>query len=102
MIHDRSEANDVTALVERAETGEMPWRECLETIFNMEAGMLDQETYGMYGVSVEDKGVDMVIMVSGEGVTITDGVKEGVNVSVKIQSSDLAGILKVNIHQRKY
>ena len=87
---------DVTSIVEKAENGEMTWKNCLETIINMDNSSFDQETHGSYGVTVEDKDVSLIIDVGGEGVTITEGIREGVSVSVNIQSSDLAGILKVS------
>ena len=86
---------DVTSIVEKAENGEMTWKNSLETIINMDNSSFDQETHGSYGVTVEDKDVSLIIDVGGEGVTISEGIREGVSVSVKIQSSDLAGILKV-------
>ena len=88
------ETQDVTRLVEKAEAGEMDWRTCLETIINMDSSNMDQETFGVYGVNVEDKGVNLLIEVSQAGVVISDGVRENTTVSVKISSSDLAGILK--------
>ena len=42
----RSDATDVSGVVERAEQGEMDWKTCLETIFKMEQCTLEQETYG--------------------------------------------------------
>ena len=40
------ETQDVTVLVEKAENGDMDWKQCLETIFNMDTSNFDQETYG--------------------------------------------------------
>lgn len=88
------ETQDVTMLVEKAENGEMDWRTCLETIINMDSSNMDQETFGVYGVNVEDKEVNLLIEVSQAGVIISDGVRENTTVSVRISSSDLAGILK--------
>ena len=88
-------SQDVNVLVEKAEAGEMDWRTCLETIVNMDSSNMDQETFGVYGINVEDKDVNLLIEVSQAGVIISDGLKENTTVSVKISSSDLAGILKV-------
>ena len=42
----RSDATDVTGVVEKAERGDLDWKTCLETIFKMEQCALEQETYG--------------------------------------------------------
>ena len=44
----RNDATDVTGVVEKAESGEMDWKTCLETIFKMEQLQcaFEQETYG--------------------------------------------------------
>ena len=86
----------MTLLVEKAENGDMEWKPCLETIINMDPSNFDQEMYGMYGVSISDKDVNLLIEVGQEGVKISDDEDtNNANVSVKISSSDLAGILKV-------
>ena len=76
----------------------MDWKTCLETIFKMEQCSLEQETYGLYGVTITDKDVGLVIDVSEAGVKVSQEDPEqikNVNVGVKISSSDLAGVLKV-------
>jgi len=92
----KNEATDVTLLVEKAENGDMEWKPCLETIINMDPSNFDQEMYGSYGVSISDKDVNLLIEVGQEGVKIIndEGEANTANVSVKISSSDLAGILK--------
>ena len=42
----------------------MDWKTCLETIFKMEQCPLEQETYGLYGVTITDKDVGLVIDVN--------------------------------------
>ena len=88
-------------LVEKAENGDMEWKPCLETIINMDPSNFDQEMYGSYGVSISDKDVNLLIEVGQEGVKIIndEGEANTANVSVKISSSDLAGILKVKDKQ---
>jgi len=64
----------------------------------MEQCALEQETYGLYGVSITDLDVGLVIDVSETGVKVSQENPEeikNVNVGVKISSSDLAGVLKV-------
>ena len=76
----------------------MDWKTCLETIFKMEQCPLEQETYGLYGVTITDKDVGLVIDVNEAGVKVSQEDPEqikNVNVGVKISSSDLAGVLKV-------
>ena len=87
----------MTLLVEKAENGDMEWKPCLETIINMDPTNFDTEMYGSYGVSVSDTDVNLLIEVGQDGVKISDDEDtNNANVSVKISSSDLAGILKVN------
>lgn len=86
---------DVTGLVEAAENGDMEWPACLESIFNLDPGCWDSETFGKYGVTIDDKNVKMKIDISQSGVSISgDSSHEDTCVSVNISSSDLAGILK--------
>ena len=58
-----------------------------KTIINMDSSNMDQETFGVYGVDVEDKEVNLLIEVSQAGVIISDGVRENTTVSVRISSS---------------
>jgi len=97
--NSKNDATDVTGVVEKAEKGEMDWKTCLETIFKMEQLQcaFEQETYGLYGVTITDKDVSLVIEVSESGGKVSlEGSEEAksVNVGVKISSSDLAGVLK--------
>ena len=89
----------MTRLVEKAEAGEMSWKSCLETIISMDPANLDQETHGRYGVTIEDKEASLLIVVSEDGVLISEAAAEEIgdtSVSVNISSSDLGGILKVS------
>ena len=73
----------------------MEWPACLESIFNLDPGCWDSETFGKYGVTIDDKNVKMKIDISQSGVSISgDSSHEDTCVSVNISSSDLAGILK--------
>jgi len=91
---------DINDVVEKAETGEIDWRSCIETVLSQES-FVEEDVFGTYGLHISQSGkdsiTDIIIEIGPNGKVAryqTEGANENTDVTVNITSSDLAGVLK--------